>query len=296
MITITAPTGNIGRQVVSRLLRSGDAQLRVVARDPSRLTDDVRARAHVVTGSHGDPETASAAFGGADAVFWLVPPDPRAHSVGAAYLDFTRPACAVLRGGGVRRVVGISALGRGVARDAGLVTASLEMDDLIAATGVSYRALTLPSFMDNLLRQADSIMNRGVFFSPIDGDLEMPSCATRDIADVAAALLLDDSWSGTSDVPVLGPEDLSFNQMATTMSEVLERPVRFQQIDGVAYKQNLLAGGMSEPMAQAMLDMANAKNAGLDNAGPRTAEASTPTTFRQWCDDVLRPALMSQPI
>jgi hypothetical protein len=51
-------------------------------------------------------------------------------------------------------VVGISALGRGtaVAGRAGYVTASLAMDDLIAGSGVAYRALTMPSFMDNLLR------------------------------------------------------------------------------------------------------------------------------------------------
>ncbi|WP_433385373.1 hypothetical protein [Dactylosporangium sp. CA-152071] len=49
---------------------------------------------------------------------------------------------------------------------------------------------------------------------------------------------------------------------------------------------------MSEPMAQAMVDMFLAKDAGLDNAEPRTP-ATTPTTFRQWCEEVLKPALES---
>jgi hypothetical protein len=40
------------------------------------------------------------------------------------------------------------------------------MDDLIASTGVSYRAVTNPSFMDNLLRQVESIKNKGAFFLP----------------------------------------------------------------------------------------------------------------------------------
>ncbi len=44
-------------------------------------------------------------------------------------------------------------------------------------------------------------------------------------------------------------------------------------------------------MAQAMLDMAMAKDAGLDNAVTRTPENSTPTTFEQWCADVLKPAV-----
>jgi uncharacterized protein YbjT (DUF2867 family) len=293
MITVTAPTSTIGSQVVDGLLELDQVPVRVVARDPDRLADSVRERTQVIVGSHGDRSVVAAAFDGADAVFWLVPPDPRADSVRSAYIDFTRPASEVLRAGPCIRVVGISALGRGAAHNAGFVTASLEMDDLLAGTGVNYRALTMPSFMDNLLRQAESIKNMGVFFSPIDGHRRMPTCATRDIAAVATTLLSDESWSGTGEVPVLGPEDLSFDDMAEIMTDVLGRPVRFQQVDGAVYMANLTAHGMSEAMAQGMLDMALAKNGGLDNAEPRTSAAGAPTTFRQWCLDVLQPALTS---
>ena len=47
---------------------------------------------------------------------------------------------------------------------------------------------------------------------------------------------------------------------------------------------------MSEAMAQGMVDMMLAKNDGLDNAEPRTPESTTPTSFRQWCEEVLKPA------
>jgi uncharacterized protein YbjT (DUF2867 family) len=192
-------------------------------------------------------------------------------------------------------VVGISALGRGTAAagHAGLVTASLAMDDLIASTGVSYRALTMPSFMDNLLRQVPAIRSRGMFFTPISGDRKLPTCATRDIAATAARLLLDDSWSGPGHVAVLGPEDLSFNDMAQIMSEVLGRPVLYQQIPAEALKNRLTGAGMSDAMAQATVDMMVAKDQGLDNAEPRTPESSTPTSFRQWCEQVLKPAVLA---
>ncbi len=187
MIVVTAPTGLIGRQVLNNLLDS-DEPIRVIARDPSRLPAHTRERVEVVQGSHGDLDVVTRAFAGADSVFWLLPPDPQARSVESAYVDFTRPACDAFKSQGVKRVVGVSALGRGtaVAGNAGLVTASLAMDDLIASTGVSYRALTMPSFMDNLLRQVESIKNQGVFSLPISGDLKQPSCATRDIAAAAA--------------------------------------------------------------------------------------------------------------
>jgi uncharacterized protein YbjT (DUF2867 family) len=294
MIVITAPTGDIGHQVLENVLRGGEP-IRVIARDPSALPAQIRARVEVVKGSHGDIDVVNQAFEGADAVFWLTPPDPRAKSVEAAYVDFTRPACAAIKSRGVKRVVDITALGRGtaVAGTAGYVTASLAMDDLIASTGVNFRAVTNPSFMDNILMQLEPIKTKGMFFSPIDGDRKLPACATRDIAVTAAKLLLDRSWSGQGHVAVLGPEDLSFNDMARIMSEALGKQVRFQQIPFEAYKSRFIELGMSDAMALGMTDMARAKNEGLDNAEARTPENTTPTSFRQWSEEVLKPALLN---
>ena len=111
---------------------------------------------------------------------------------------------------------------------------------------------------------------------------------------MAALLLLDTSWSGVGEVPLLGPEDLSFNDMAETISEVLDKEVRFQQTTFEAYKDRFVGYGMSEAMAQGMTDMAWAKNEGLDNAVKRTPENSTPTSFRKWCEEVLKPAVIGQ--
>ena len=45
-------------------------------------------------------------------------------------------------------------------------------------------------------------------------------------------------------------------------------------------------------MAQSMLNMAIAKREGLDHLVP-DPENTTPTTFRQWCEEVLKPAVQS---
>jgi len=294
MIIVTAPTGAIGHQVLEKVLQSKES-IRVIARDPSRLPPHARDRVDVVPGSHGDAAVVNKAFVGADAVFWLVPPDPRAKTVDAAYVEFTRPACAAFKAHGVKRVVGISALGRGApaSAHAGLVTASLRMDDLIASAGVHYRAVINPSFMDNLLRQVELIKSQGLFSLPISGDLKQPSACTRDIAATAATLLLDQSWTGVGSVPVLGPEDLSYNEMATILSKVLGKPVRFQEMPKEAFTAGLLQRGMSEAMAQATLDMWVAYGQGLDTAEPRTPQSTTPTSFRQWSEEVLKPRVMA---
>jgi uncharacterized protein YbjT (DUF2867 family) len=290
MIVITTPTGDIGHQVVDNVLAQG-APVRLIVRDPAKLKPQIRERVEAVVGSHGDADIVNEAFEGADAVFWLAPPNPRAADINAAYVDFTRPAADAFKRHEVGRVVGISALGRGFQGNAGLVSASLAMDDLIAATGVNFRALTMPSFMDNMLRQVQSIKNDGAIFGPLPPDLKAPTCATKDIATAATTLLLDETWTGAGSVPVLGPEDLSSNDMAEIISDVLGRPVRYHQISAEAFKSRFLGFGASEATAQGMLDMALAKEHGLDNQEPRTPQATTPTTFRAWCEEFLKPAI-----
>ncbi len=291
MIVVTAPTGNIGKQVLADLLKSDEA-VRVIVRDASKLPAGASQRVEVIEGSHGDREIVNRAFEGADSVFWLVPSDMQAKDVTAAYVDFTKPACEAFKSQGVKRVVGVSALGRGWPKGAGLVSAALAMDDLIASTGVSYRALANPSFMENLLGQAGALKNQGMFFSPLDGDRKFPACSTRDIATSATRLLLDKTWTGVGELAVLGPEDLSNNDMAQILSEVLGKPVKFQQIPMEAFRTQLASFGTSESVSQAFIDMMTAKNEGMDNLEPRTPANTTPTSFRQWAEQVLKPAVL----
>ncbi|MER5726826.1 NAD(P)H-binding protein [Streptomyces sp. NPDC002138] len=297
MIVITAPTGNIGRPLLSRLLEAAPAageQLRVIVRDPARLPDAARGRVEVVTGSHGDAEVLDRAFEGADAVFWLVPPDASLSPLDA-FSGFTRPAVKALATHGVGHVVGVSALGRGtpLAGRAGLVTASLAMDDLIAEAGVAYRALANPSFFENLLEEAGSIRDTGVFTDVVDADRKAPLVAVADIAAAAAGLLLDRSWTGVDSVPVLGPQDLSPHDLARIMTEQLGRPVRYERQPLDELYTTLVGYGLNEAFVQGIVDMKRAKDQGLDAGVARTPGTASPTGFEQWCAQTLKPAVLS---
>lgn len=293
MIVITTPTGNIGHQVL-KLLVQGSEPVRVIARDPSRIPHEIRELVEVIQGSHGDAATIEKALTDADALFWLIPPDPfmKLNSVNDAYADFTKPVAEAIKKCVVNRVVSISAIGRSWKSDAGLATANIKADDLLASTGVSLRTLMMPSFMDNLLRQAPAIKEKGIFSLPVRADLKAPLVATSDIAAAAAKFLMDTTWTGQAEVPLLGPEDISPNEMAEILSVVLGRPVRYEQTPIEAYKTRMVSRGMSEAFAQGLADMMRAKNEGMDNTASRAAAVSTPTTFRQWSETVLKPSIM----
>lgn len=293
MIVVTAPTGQIGHQVVDDLLAAGQ-DVRVVVRDASRLGPGVRERVDVVEGSHGDAAVIGRALDRADALFWLVPPDP-SKTMDEAYLDFTRPAAEAIRKQSVKRVVSVTALGRGTEWQdkAGLVTTSIRMDDMLIATGTAFRGLAMPSFMENNARQIGAMKEKGMFFGPIDAGKKLPWTATRDMAAAAARLLTDSTWTGQEEMPLVGPEDLSMNDIAAIISDVTGRTVRYQQIPWDQFRGQFLGRGASESFAQGYVDMYRAKAEGMDNAAAEHATGRVPTTFRRWAEETLKPALIS---
>ncbi|MEU0949221.1 NmrA family NAD(P)-binding protein [Streptomyces canus] len=291
MIVITTPTGDIGRQVLNRLLVSGEA-VRVIARDFTRLPEHVRAQAEVVEGSHADADTIAKALEGADRLFWLVPPAGfrDAGPAGRYYLDFTRAAAQEAASRGVP-MVHVTSLGHGYSGEAGLLSAALDMDELIESTGVQHRALALPFFMENLLRQAQPITQQGVFSMANTADRPLLTVATQDVATAAAALLLDTTWNGQARVPLVSSDNLSPDAMAEIISETLGRPVRYQQVPLADFQARMVQHGASPSLAQDMADMVNAQNNGIYDAEPH--DPACATDFRQWCRNILKPAVQS---
>jgi uncharacterized protein YbjT (DUF2867 family) len=289
MIVVTTPTGNIGSQLVPHLL-AAEQRVRVIARDPSKLAPAIRGAVEVVQGSADDPAVVDQAFAGAESVFWLVPPRFATDDVTRYYLDYTRPAVGAIQKHGVKRVVSLSSLGRDLGRKAGLISTSHAKDEMLEHSGAHFRGVWSPGFMENMLTQLRPLKQQGTFFLPSLPDLKLPHATTRDIAASAARLLLDASWTGRGGLAVLGPEDLSPNDMAAIMTDVLGRPIRYQRVPGPAYQESLMSHGASAAMARGLVEMHAAIDEGLYNQEPRTADNTTPTTFRRWCQDVLKPA------
>jgi len=290
MIVITTPTGTIGAAVAQSLLAEPLAQrtpLRLIARDATRLPRTLRDHADVVTGSHADPAVLDTALDGADALFVLVPPNFRALDVTDHYLDFARPIAAAVRAHGIRRLVAVSSLGRGFAGPAGQLSAAWAMDEVLEASGAAYRSLQPPFFMENLLHQLASIRERGSFALPADLDQAHPVVATADIARAAAALLVDATWTGQEGVVVREPVDHTPREMAEVMSQVLDRPIACERASLEDYREQFASAGASTAVADAMVEMAQAQQAGV--YPPVTPGGGT--TFADWCGSVLKPAL-----
>lgn len=289
MIVVTTPTGQIGSELVRRLLDQGE-DVRVIVRDAARLDAAVRARVETVEGSHDDPAVLDRALPGAAALFWLVPPDPRAPSAEEHYLAFARVGAAAVARHGVGHVVGVSSAGHGWPAPAGVLSAAFAMDAELSRSGAAYRALSMPFYMENLLGQVDALREQGAFHLTGAADRPLPLIATRDIAGTAADLLTGRSWSGQENLPVFGPDRLTPDGMAEVIGQELGRPIAYRRMSLDDFASLSRSRGAGDQAVKDLTEAFAAHDRGIYDADWAIAEP-TATDFRTWCREVLRPAV-----
>jgi Predicted nucleoside-diphosphate-sugar epimerases len=77
MITVMGATGNTGKKITKALLGAGE-NVRALGRSESKLAELKREGAEVLAGDTNDGAFLAKTFHGADAVYTLLPTDPRA--------------------------------------------------------------------------------------------------------------------------------------------------------------------------------------------------------------------------
>jgi uncharacterized protein YbjT (DUF2867 family) len=298
-ILIATPTGNIGHHVLRSLINAGRS-VRVIARYPDKIDPDIATQIEIIQGSIDDLKVLSLALKGVESLFWCIPQSHTQENVLEYYLNFTQSLCTAINQTELpHRIVAISSGGKGLAKNAGAISALHAMEELLNTTGANIKYLRCGNFMENFLWQLKPISQQGLFFYPFPADLPIPMVCTQDIATVAVKWLLDlaeptlreRNWSGQSGVGVHGAEDLSLDRVAVILSEVFSKPVRFQSISAEAYYQSMLTNGCSPAFAQSLIDLFAEVANGIYAAEPRTIETTTTTTFQQWAQTVFLPTV-----
>ncbi|MCF3106261.1 NAD(P)H-binding protein [Streptomyces roseoverticillatus] len=217
MIVVTGATGNIGRPL-TRVLAEAGRQVTAVSRHAAAVPDGVR---HVVA-DLADPAGLEPALAGAKALFLLLSGDM--HAAGAGPAGIIDQAAA----GGVRRVVLLSTQGVATRPFGPTRIAMRALEDALRESGLDWSILRPGGFASNALWWAESIRTRQVVASPF-GDVGVPVIDPADIAEVAAACLLDDRHTGGV-YELTGPEVITPRRQAEVIAAALGTPVRFHEL------------------------------------------------------------------
>ncbi|WP_261511825.1 NAD(P)H-binding protein [Chryseobacterium paludis] len=287
MILVTTPTGNTGSMILQQLVE-GEQEVRIFVRDPKKISADILEKVEVATGSLLNEYEFTKALQGCDTLYFCVPQSNTQEDVNIYYESFAKVASQAIKNAGTKRVVYLSGGGKESNLQAGLITALHKGEDIVSQSGASVRALRCPVFFETLLYQIASLKKSGTFFLPIDGNYKSSQIAVKDIASKAVEFLIDKTWAGVEGFTVHGPADISYNEIALQMSELTEKPIRFQQVSKEDYIEALLVEHhTSEAFAISLTEMLTAIGNGLYDTEPRTEESTTSTTIREWLKENL---------
>jgi uncharacterized protein YbjT (DUF2867 family) len=290
-IAITTPTGHVGGAAANCLLDCGGyIRVKLLGRRPEKLRNFTARGAELAIGSLDDANFLVEATNDVDALFWVTPPGYGSDNLRAYQNRLGRAAATAIRANRIPRVVNLSSLGAENSSGVGPIGGLHDVEEWIDDVAVNVVHLRPGFFFENLLWHWDSIKNCGRFSWPVSGTRRYPMIATRDIGRQAAVLLTDENWNGHRVRELHGPADLSPNDAAGIMSEVLGRQIEFVQCDQQEARQAMLDNAMSENAADMLLEMYAAFESGkLRPLQPRTPETTTPTTLAEFVAEVMVP-------
>ncbi len=287
-ITVTTPTGNIGRVLTEKLLAS-DTEITLIARSAEKVAGFAQRGARIIQGSLADAGLVQQATEHADALFWLTPPDYAAEDFRAYQNSLGDVVTEAARKRPDMHVVHLSSTGAHLAEGTGPIKGLHDIEQKLNAATQRVTHLRPTYFMENVLPSLQTIAGNGTIFSTIPPEVSLQQIATRDIAAPAAETLLGGAPASPRVVHLLGPEEISFAQVASTVSEAIGKPVAHVVIEADQLRSAMLGMGISADVAEQLLELEDAITKGLAPPEGSTVR-TTATTFAAFAQEVVAPA------
>ena len=223
VIAVTGATGALGRRVVDRLAGRDDVRLRLVLRDAARAPRVPGAEVVAVPAGYADGPGLVAALDGVHTLYLVSAAEAEDR------LQQHLTAVSAAAAAGVQRVVYTSFLGAAPDAVFTLARQHAATEAALAATGVRTTVLRHAMYADFVPFFAVREDGQAVIAAPA-GDGRASFVSRDDLADVAAAVLLDDSPAlDGAVVDVTGPEALSLDEAAAVLTEVTGLPAAYRR-------------------------------------------------------------------
>jgi uncharacterized protein YbjT (DUF2867 family) len=277
-ILIVGATGTVGTELVAQLREEGHS-VRVMTRDPKKAAAlGWSTNVEIVKGELNDPASLTQALRGIDVAFLATSPTPRLHEEEGNFIDAAQAAKLSL-------LVKLSACGIELAPDR-IHLCHVESEKRLRASGVPHVILRPTIFMSNLRMDAASIVNDGKLPS-VFGDARVTFVDPKDVAALARRALIEPNKYAGASWDFGGPEPLSYDDLAATLTEVLGRRIEHVRVDLKDFAESALRSGLPDFVVEAITESAPlarlGKYAPNDDAVQRVLGRKA-SPFREWAE------------
>ncbi len=290
MITVFGATGHTGGAAASHLIKRGK-KVRVVGRTREKLAALVESGAEACVGDLEDTRFAQEALSGAEAAYLLVPPNMVSPDFRAYQRRVLDSLSNAVEAAGVQHVVLLSSIGAHHNEGTGPIVGVHDFEKRLEKIG-SLHALFLRAgyFMENVFMGMGAIKAQGIYPGPAPADAAIPMIASTDIGSYAGARLERLDFSGKSVVHLLGPKPVSQTELVATLSQAIDKPIRYQQVSLDDVEKGMLQAGVSPSVASVFMEMIRGSAQGLVAPEEGKPVEHAPTTFESFAKNVFAPS------
>ncbi|MEU8388377.1 NAD(P)H-binding protein [Micromonospora sp. NPDC048842] len=249
MIVVTGATGNLGSQIVDRLLdRLPPDAVGVSVRDVDRAAGLAERGVRVRVGDFTDPATLGHAFEGADKVLIV-----SAAIRGPGALVANRAAIDAAHDAGANRILYTSH--QAASRDSLFAAQPTHAatEEHLAGLGVPFTALRNGFYASTLSFSIGTALETGQLVAPADGPVSWTAHA--DLAEAAAVALSEDGVLDGVTAPLTASEALDLEAVAAILSDITGRTVERVVAQDDEWRASVIARGMPPAAADFTLGM-----------------------------------------
>lgn len=291
MYVITGASGHCGRVVAEKLLSAGK-KVRAIGRNAERLQQLKERGAELFVCDLTERTALAKGFEGAEGVFVMLPPSATSSDYRKEQDGITDSVTAALKEAKVKHAISLSSIGADKPEGTGPVVGLHNLErKLNTISGLNVLHLRAGSFMENELSQIGIIKALGTAAGPLRADLKLPMIATGDIGEYAAQALIGLRFSGQQTHELLGQRDITMAEVASIIGTGIGQPgLAYKQLPGEIVRKALTDMGMSQNVANLILEMSEALNSGhMAALDKRSRENTTPTSFETFVKGVFAP-------
>ncbi len=276
-ILVTGASGNIGSALTQELAAAG-AQFSVMT---SNTQSEVQANRRIA--NFDDVASLTQAFAAIDTLFLVFPLVP--HK-----LELARNAAQAAKAAGVKHIVRSSGAGADAQSTFALPKLQGQIDEILSATGIPFTFLRPAGFMQNYVSYQSQTIKDGKIFMA-DGGQSQSLIDTRDIASVAAKVLMAPTEHQGKAYTLTGGESFNGEQAAQMISLALGKSVEHISISTEAARDGMKQWGMPEYIIEVMDSLNQIVSAGYASGVSPDVQnllGRAPRTFRAFVADAVQ--------
>ncbi len=272
MIVITGASGQLGRQVITELLKKlPAAEIVAAVRDPNKVADLAAQGVQVRVADYNQPTTLESAFKSAEKVLLI-----SSNELGQRITQHSHVIDAAQQAG--VKLIAYTSILHADSSPLALAEEHKKTEALIKASGLPYAILRNGWYTENYLASVPTALQHGVLIgSAANGQIS--SAARADYAAAAAVVLTEVNQAGKV-YELAGDDAYTLTDLAAEISRQSGKHVAYQNLPKADFKNALIGAGLPEAFAELLADSdLGASQGGLfDNSHQLSQLIGRPTT------------------